>query len=237
MTLKALIIDDEPLAHKVILEYVRDVAFIDIVGQCYLATEALAVLHRQPVDLLFLDIKMPKLEGLDFLRTLPHPPLVIITSAYEEYALQSFELNVVDYLLKPFRFERFLKAVNKALEWKQLRRGGPETVAVGTPEAPKQLFIKSDKRHVQLALDDIYFLESYGNYVKVWLDKTYHLTPGTLSGFEEQLPAPDFLRVHKSFLIQGRHIDYLEGNMLVMRNGKRVPVGKNYRGATKAMLG
>ncbi|MEM1124793.1 MAG: response regulator, partial [Bacteroidota bacterium] len=120
-TLKALIIDDEPLAHMVILEYVKDIPFIEVVGQCNLATEAISALRQQPVDLLFLDINMPKIKGLDFLRTLKNPPLVIITSAYQEYALESFELDVCDYLLKPFRFDRFLRAVNKAQEVYQLK--------------------------------------------------------------------------------------------------------------------
>ncbi len=121
MSMQCLIVDDEPLAHDVILQYARDLPDLEIAGQCYLATEALAFLNRQPVDLIFLDIRMPRLSGLDFLRTLQHRPLVIITSAHEEHALESYELEVCDYLLKPFRFDRFLKAVNRAQEMLRLR--------------------------------------------------------------------------------------------------------------------
>lgn len=232
MKLRSLIIDDEPLAHKVILEYAREAPFIEITGQCYSATEALSVLNTQKVDLAFLDIQMPRLKGLDLLRTLSNPPIVIVTSAHEEYALESYELNVCDYLLKPFRFERFLKAVNKAYELHQVKQAGrpsypapPESAA----EEPGRIFVKSDKRHIQVSLADIFYLESYGNYVKVWLQEEFLLTPGTLSGFEAELPEADFFRIHKSFIIQRKYIDYVEGNTLRLKNGKELPIGKSYR--------
>ena len=162
MKLKALIIDDEPLAHKVILEYAKDVSFIEIVGQCYLATEALTLMKSQEVDLLFLDINMPKIKGLDFLRTLSQKPIVIITSAYQEYALESFELEVCDYLLKPFRFDRFLKATNRAYELSQLKNA-PQTPISTSKEIASddsnRLFIKSDKRLIQINISDIFYLE------------------------------------------------------------------------------
>ncbi len=230
MKLRALIIDDEPLAHKVVLEYVSATPFIEVVGQCYLATEALAFLHEQEVDLIFLDIQMPKIKGLDFLRTLKVKPLVIITSAYEEYALESFELEVCDYLLKPFRFDRFLKAVNRALELKQLKSPAAATpVPTSAPSEPEQLFIKSDKRLIQVALEDLFYLESYGNYVKVWLEKEFHLTPRTLSSFEAQLQHTDFHRIHKSYIVNKKQIAYIEGNFLVMKNKQQLPIGKNHR--------
>ncbi len=233
--LKALIIDDEPLAHMVILEYVKDISFIEIVGQCNLATEAIAFLQNKAVDLLFLDINMPKIKGLDFLRTLKNPPLAIITSAYQEYALESFELDVCDYLLKPFRFDRFLKAVNKAQEMYQLREGS------AINETPKKevnttLFIKADKRLINVDLSEIYYFESYGNYVKVWLKDQFHLTPRTLISFVAQVPENDFYRIHKSFLINRKYIDYVEGNFLLMKNGKQLPIGKNHRSDFKRFL-
>ncbi|MDX1942175.1 MAG: LytTR family DNA-binding domain-containing protein [Saprospiraceae bacterium] len=237
--LRALIVDDEPLAQEVIINYAQDVSFLEIVGQCYLATEALSFLSSQPVDLIFLDIQMPKLKGLDFLRTLHKKPIVIITSAYETYALESFELDVCDYLLKPFRIERFFKAVNKALEVYQLKYHIPPsalTTLETTPPVPQQLFIKSDKRFIQIDIADIYYLESYGNYVKVWLQDEYHLTPRTLSDFEMELPANDFIRIHKSFLINRKYIDYMEGNTLVMKNKATLPIGKNYRTDVKRFI-
>lgn len=237
-TLKALIIDDEPLAHLVILEYVKDVSFIEVVGQCNLATEAISFLQNQEVDLLFLDINMPKIKGLDFLRTLKNPPLVIITSAYQEYALESFELDVCDYLLKPFRFDRFLKAVNKAQEMYQLRQanieGNVTKQELGITDS--QLFIKADKRLINIDLSEIYYFESYGNYVKVWLKDQFHLTPRTLSSFVAQVPENEFYRIHKSFVIHRKYIDYVEGNFLLMKNGKQLPIGKNHRSDFKQFL-
>ncbi len=238
MTLRALIIDDEPLAHDIIDDYAREVPFLEIAGHAYLATEALGMLRNQPVDLIFLDIQMPKLKGLDFLRLLPDPPLVIVTSAYDEYALESYELEVCDYLLKPFRLDRFLKAVQKAREWHRLRRGAPDIPsAAASASAPGGcLFIKSDKRHIQLVLTEIDYLESYGNYVKVWLGDDYHLTPRTLSSFEMQLPAGAFFRVHKSYIVNRSHIDYLEGNTIVLKSGRELPLGKNYRQAFRDFI-
>ena len=233
--LKALIIDDEPLAHMVILEYVKDVPFIEIVGQCNLATEAISILQNQEIDLLFLDINMPKIKGLDFLRTLKNPPLAIITSAYQEYALESFELDVCDYLLKPFRFDRFLKAVNKAQEVYQLKNAAVEESVASGGDA-SQLFIKADKRLININLAEIYYFESYGNYVKVWLKDQFHLTPRTLSSFVEQVPENDFYKIHKSFLINRKYIDYVEGNFLLMKNGKQLPIGKNHRSDFKQFL-
>ncbi len=143
-TLKAIIIDDEPLAHNVILKYASDIPFLEIVGQFYLATEAYSILNEQKIDLMFLDINMPLIKGLDFLRTLDNKPAVIITSAYEEYALEGFELQVTDYLLKPFRFDRFLKAVN-------LVRAKTQK----STKVTEHIFIKVDKRQIQLNLSDI----------------------------------------------------------------------------------
>ena len=237
MQLNALIIDDEPLAHDIIQAYVKDIPFLNIIGNCYLATEALPVLRQQNIDLIFLDIHMPKLKGLDFLRVLKNPPIVIITSAYEEYALESFELDVCDYLHKPFRFDRFLKAANKALEWHELKnnQGQEATSKAATP--PQQLFIKTDKRHMQLDLSDIYFLESYGNYVKVWLADQFHLTLRTLSSFETQLQSQaNFIRIHKSYLINKTHVSYLEGNQVFMRNGQTVGIGKSYKSVIKQII-
>lgn len=235
--LKTLIIDDEPLAHEVILKYMEDVPFLQLQSQCYLATEAITILREEEIDLIFLDIEMPKLKGLDFLRTLKHQPIVIITSAYEEYALESYELDVCDYLLKPFRFDRFLKAVNKALERYQLqaKTAVPSPTTENNPTSPPPLFIKSDKRHIQIALSDILYLESFGNYVKVWLENEFILTARTLSSFEDQL-TDQFIRIHKSFIVNKQHVAFLEGNMAVLKNKKALPIGKSYRQGFKKFI-
>ena len=226
-TLRALIIDDEPLAHKVILQYAKDLPLLEIVGQVYKATDAYEWLQNGTVDLLFLDINMPTIKGLDFLRTLSIRPAVIITSAYEEYALEGFELQVADYLLKPFRFERFVQAVMKVRN----ASASPEATTKEESE-PQQLFIKVDKRQVQIAVQDIVYLESYGNYVKVWLADKYLLTPRTLTSFEQEL-SPQFTRIHKSYIIQRTYVDYVEGHQVKMSNGQLLPVGKNHRTTVK----
>ncbi len=226
--LRALIIDDEPLAHKVIQQYAKDVPFLSIVGQCYKATEAYAILERETIDLLFLDINMPRLKGIDFLRTLEQRPAVIITSAYEEYALEGYELRVTDYLLKPFSFERFLRAINSVR--KQHRPNSPTSSSLQPEESPhpEQLFIKVDKRQLRLNFSDIHYLESFGNYVKVWTGKSYHLTARTLISFVDSLP-PDFAQIHKSFIVRKQYIEYIEGATVVMKSQQVLPVGKNFR--------
>ena len=230
--MRCLIVDDEPLAHEVILAYMADIPFLENVGQCYLATEALAFLNTQTVDLIFLDIRMPRLNGLDFIRTLQHRPLIIVTSAYEEHALESFELEVCDYLLKPFRFDRFLKAANRAQTQFNLRRQTIVTepaLPVKASSEPAHIYVKSDKKLVKAPLDEVFYLESLGNYVKVWGEQKFLLTPRTLSSFEAQLPADSFIRVHKSFILNKKFVHYLEGNMVYLKNGKELPVGKSYR--------
>ena len=230
--MRCLIVDDEPPAHHVLLTYIADVPFLEIMGQCYHATEALTFLNSQMVDLIFLDIQMPKLNGLDFIRTLQMPPLIIITSAYEEHALESFDLEVCDYLLKPFRFDRFLKAANRAQMQFNFRQkivsNVPEDV-VKTNGEPNFLYVKSDKRLVKVLLEDICYFESFGNYVKVWGEKKFLLTARTLISFEEQLPSGSFVRIHKSFILNKKFIHAIEGNMVYLINGTALPVGKNYR--------
>jgi len=231
--ISALIIDDEPLAHQIIETYAKNLDFLDIVGNCHRATEAYALLEKQRIDLIFLDINMPELMGLDFLRTLTHQPRVIITSAFEEYAIESFELQVSDYLLKPFRFARFLRAVNKV----RGELGADAGAASGTAQQgtdkntadENYLFIKVDRQYRRVELADILYLESYGNYVKVWTGPKFLLTTRTLHSLIQELPTEDFIKIHKSFVVQKSNVDYLEGNQLVMKNGQALPVGKMQR--------
>ncbi len=232
--LTALVIDDEPLAHQIITTYAKDLDFLQITGHCHRATEAYPLLSRQPVDLIFLDINMPDLKGLDFLRTLERRPKVIITSAFEEYALESFELQVSDYLLKPFRFTRFLRAVNKVQ--KELGKTGAAAGAMTGNRPADHLFIKVDRQHRRVEFSDILYLESYGNFVKVWVGADFLLTTRTLSSLAAELPANDFLKIHKSFVVQKAKVDYLEGNQLMMPNGAALPVGKLQREAVKAWI-
>lgn len=234
--LKALIVDDEPLAHDVIIRFAKDVPDLEIIGQSFLALDALEFLRHQPVDLIFLDIQMPKLKGLEFLRLLDNRPMVIITSAYEKYALESFDLEVIDYLLKPYRFDRFLKAVRRAFDQKLLKANQTETTTARDASSPQQLFIKSDKRFIQIQIEDIYYLESHGNYVKVWQKDGFHLTPKTLQSFEDILPSPIFFRIHKSTIVNRHYIDYLEGNQIKMQNGTMLTIGRNHRQRVKQLI-
>ncbi|WP_229213959.1 LytR/AlgR family response regulator transcription factor [Dyadobacter psychrotolerans] len=230
--MRCLIIDDEPLAHEVILAYMADIPFLENAGQCYRATEALVFLSNQTVDLIFLDIRMPKLTGLDFIRTLQQRPLIIVTSAHEEHALESFELEVCDYLLKPFRFDRFLKAVNRASTQFNLRMqitsSRPKDY-LKAPTQPNFISVKTEKRLVKVLLDEIYYFEGLGNYVKVWGEQNFLLTARTMISFEENLHSESFVRIHKSFILNKKFIHYIEGNVVFLKNGSKLPIGKNYR--------
>ena len=235
--LKALIVDDEPLAHQVLLTYCENFPFVTVVGQCYSATEALSFLAEHPVDLLFLDINMPMLSGLDLLRVLKTKPQVVITSAYQEYALESFELEVTDYLLKPFSFERCLQACNKALAQCQLIEQAKSQSQFTEKECETPaIFIKVDKKQIQLNLADISCLEAYGNYVKVWRDGKSLLTPRTLSSFEQQLPSEQFIKVHRSAIVNLDHIDYVEGTKVRLLDGHELNIGKSFKSSVSELL-
>ena len=212
-SLKCLIVDDEPLAHNVIINYATDLDYIDIVAQAYRPTQALNILRSQQIDLIFLDIKMPKMTGLDMLRISSTPPLAIITSAYEEFALEGYELNVCDYLLKPFRFERFVQACHKALNQFQMQNN----IASSSNQF---IVVKSDKRLIRIEVKDIQFIESYGNYVKIWRNDEYLMTPRTLSSFEDELGTSTFFKIHKSYLVNTSHVQFVEGNNVKITNGR-----------------
>ncbi len=241
--LTTVIIDDEPLAHEIILDYLAELPFINLVGQYYSAVDALEHLNQHKIDLLILDINMPKLSGIELLRVLTNKPIVIITSAHKHFALESFELDVCDYLHKPFRFERFLKAANKAHQHHQLTRQNQQVFhhdEVATNVLNKNddtLFIKVDKKLIQLNIADIVFFEAYGNYVKVWAQNKMYLTPRTLRSFEADLIHPEstFIRTHKSFIVQKTHIIEIENSTMKMSSQQTVPIGKNYKKITKLL--
>lgn len=222
MKVKYIIVDDEPIAHRVIEQYCRELPFMHLLANCYDALQALEVLKRQQADLLFLDINMPKLTGFDFLRTLNDAPQVVVTSAYQEYALEGFELDVCDYLLKPFGFERFVKAVNKAMT--TVSRGDHPALGLGRAG----LFIKGDKKYHQIRLADILYIEACGNYSNVVLKRTEIITPEKISSVEKMLPPEGFIRVHKSFIAAVSKIDEIEGTQIKL-GSKTIPVGRVYK--------
>ena len=236
--IRSISIDDEPLAHKVVRNYCDRLDFIELEASFSSAIEALGYLTGQQVDLIFLDINMPVLKGLDFLRTLPAPPAVIITSAHQEYALDSFELDVADYLLKPFGFDRFLKAVNKVAsqlkleaDARQAPRPTPERLE---REPPQSLFVKGEKKTHQIHLSNVRYLEGAGAYVKIYLEGKMVMTLERLGHFEESLP-DHFVRVHKSFIVALNKVETIEGNRL-FTGGQEIPIGQVYKQNLKRWL-
>lgn len=212
-----LIIDDEPAARDILKKYISDAPELDLAGICKDALEARQMLKQKHIDLLFLDVHMPRLTGIDFLKSLTHPPKVILTTAYSEYALEGYELDVVDYLLKPFSFERFLKAVDKA--WSKSESSATQEHHVS---------VKADGKLYRIHFEDIFFAESRGDYVTVHTAEKKITFNHTLKDFHSQLPATSFSRVHKSYVVALSKIDYLEGNMIKI--GKHtIPVGKSFK--------
>lgn len=226
-----LIVDDEPIAHRIIERYCNDLPHLEKAGDCYDALEAMQFLSAERVDLMFLDINMPKLKGFDFLKTLANPPKVIVTTAYKEFALEGYELNVSDYLLKPFSFERFVKAVNKAVSMETPAAAplqAPAPTITKVPAGKQRLFLKGDKKHHQVAFADILFVEAFGNYAKVYLENEMIVTHEKLSTFEQLLPSDEFIRVHKSFVISVDRINLIEGNRIKI-NDHEIPIGQVYK--------
>ncbi|GAB3833295.1 LytR/AlgR family response regulator transcription factor [Hymenobacter jeollabukensis] len=226
MKLKCLLVDDEPPALEVLTAYVREVAHLELVGTCENALQAFAALQQQPVDLLFLDVKMPKMLGTEFLRSLPHPPQVIFTTAYREYAYEGFELSAVDYLLKPVSLERFLKAVAKATKT-EAPPAPPEAPAGVNSDA--FLYFRIDRKMVKVVLREVLYVEGLKDYVKI------HCAAGpalvvkqTINSMEEKLSASNFLRVHRSFIVALDKVRTYSPSHLEVA-GQEVPIGRMYR--------
>ena len=227
MTLTCLIIDDEPLARKGLREYIADVDFLHLAGEFDNPLKATAALSDQPIHLLFLDIHMPKISGVDFLKTLQHPPLVIFTTAYPQYALDGFDLSVLDYLLKPISFDRFFKAVLKAKEHYQSRQTTTQPVAQDTNK-DDYIFIKTDNKLVRLAYNEILFVEALQNYVAIHSHDKKYITYLTFKSIEESLPAELFLKVHKSYLVAVQRISSIEGNEIIVGT-HHIPISRNLK--------
>jgi DNA-binding LytR/AlgR family response regulator len=223
--IKYLIIDDEHIAHDIIKGYCDILPNMQLMSHCYDAIEALEYLGKNKVDLIFLDLNMPKLKGFEFLKTLSSPPKVIVTTAYSEFALEGYELNLIDYLLKPFSFERFLKAVNKVISspatTKQLSSEENDTTA-------SKIFLRQNKSYIQVDLNSILYIEASGNYTKVVTTDDTITIREKISDMIESLPKSGFLKVHKSFAIATTHIKSVEGNRIFIGD-HIVPIGKLYK--------
>lgn len=211
--IRCIIVEDEPLARKILEGYISRVAFLELGGSYEDAIEAMEYLRRQPVDLMFLDIHLPEIKGLAFLKTLVNPPAVIITTAYHEYALEGYELNVVDYLLKPIEFERFLTAVNKVKKDSQT----------------DYLFVNIQLKKVKIYFSEILYVESQKEYVKIVTGDNSYLTKMATHEIESLLPVADFQRIHRSFIIAVHKVRSFNSEMVEI-GGKSIPVGRGYRG-------
>ena len=219
---KCIIVEDEPLAQNVLKKYIADHPSLELVGTCTDALEAQGILNKHDVQLIFLDINLPKLSGINFIKTLLQSPLIIFTTAYPEFAVEGFELNAVDYLLKPFSFERFLKAVNKVVE----KLNNP--MVSKKEEKNSYIFFRSDKKIHKVDLENILYIEAIGDYMKVITDSGQLIINETMKNLQEELPAGSFIRVHKSFIISRSKIKYIEGNYVQIED-KSIPIGATYR--------
>lgn len=233
MKIKCLIIDDEPLAQRVIEKFIEDTPTLELVGKCKNAIEAMQFLDEAEVDLMFLDVNMPKLSGTNFLKTLKNPPFVILTTAYSEYAIEGYELDVIDFLKKPFSFERFLKAINKVherLHEKHKDKAGPvlPPVADNRRQEEEFIFVKSNKKSYKINYSDLYYVEALGDYIKIYTSEKVIITYSSMKGIEAALPVGKFMRIHKSFIINISKIKTIEGNEVELMN-RKLPIGSNYK--------
>lgn len=219
--LGAIAIDDEPIALEVIKNLSAKIPFIDLKACFTNAFEALDFLRNEKIELIFLDIKMPDISGIDFLRSIPNPPMVIFTTAYSEHAVQSFELDAIDYLLKPFSLSRFLKACNKAHQQYELKNKSNAGLL------PTSVFIKSGYEQIRVELGEILYAESNGNYMQFVLCDKKIMSRLTISEAEALLPAGMFIRIHRSYIVSKKHINKIERNNVYI-NDIEIPVGANY---------
>ena len=232
--IKVLAIDDEPLALQQLVSYIQKVAFLKLVGQCQSALEAKDILNREPVDAVFCDINMPDLNGMDFVKSLAAPPLIVFTTAYSEYAVEGFKVNAVDYLLKPFGLDDFRRAANRLKE-----RLETSPVAVPVAEMPQSnaeeddtIFIKTDYKVVKIAISDIRYIEGMSEYLKIHLEGQPKplVTLLSMKKMEEYLP-PSFMRIHRSYIVNLKRIQEVNKNRVIMDADTYLPIGDNYKEA------
>jgi len=230
--IKYLIIDDEPIAHDIIKGYCDMLPNMELMRHCYDALEALEYLRNASVDIIFLDINMPKLKGFDFLKTLRNKPKIIVTTAYKEYAIEGYELEVTDYLLKPFSFERFLKAITKVTEES---KSTDTIIQTNVSSDDERIFLHTNKKHIQVKVSEILYVEAEGNYSKVvFLDKNI-LIREKISDILQVLSKEEFIQVHKSYLVAKKHINKIEGNRITIAT-YTIPIGKLYKMNVNALL-
>ena len=227
--IRCIAVDDENLALDLIEDDIRKVPYLELVSKCRSGFEAMEILLKEQIDLIFLDIQMPDISGIQFLKSLPHKPLVIFTTAYEKYALEGFELDVIDYLLKPYTFERFLKAVNKAQDYLSVLEKVQDMNSTGEIHStPEFIFVKADYKLVKIEIAEIQYIESLKDYIKIYIVEKPVITLSSMKSVEEKLPSNEFIRVHRSFMVNIRKIQYIHRNY-VMIGDKEIPIGENYK--------
>jgi DNA-binding LytR/AlgR family response regulator len=230
---KCLIIDDEPLAIKLIRSHLTKLDSFEIAGECKNALKAIEFLKKEKIDLMFLDINMPEITGIDFLKTIPDPPYVIITTAHREYAIDGYDLDVVDFLLKPISFERFLKAINRYCN--RTRSLTKDHIANHDPGGNKYVYVQDGKNIFKLQYEDVLYLEGYGEYVKVVTPGKTYLVRESLTEFENKLSSDSFLRIHKSYIVNIQKITGFSSIHVLLRDVE-LPVGRIYREKSMSIL-
>ena len=223
-----LIIDDEPMAREILKQHIAGVEALELVGTCNNAVDAISFLKEHDVDLLFLDIQMPQLPGTNFLRTLKNPPKVIFTTAYRKYAIEGFELDAVDYILKPISFERFLKAVNKVLQVKIITQQASHPKENPAEITSSFLYFRADRKMVKIFIHDILFIESLKSYIKIVTTNKTIITKYVLSTLEEMLPGRGFIRIHKSYIVAINKIDSYNNHSIQIAKHE-LPIGRLYK--------
>jgi DNA-binding LytR/AlgR family response regulator len=235
MKTNCLIVDDEPLARELIRNHIQKLDNFEIVAECGDAMKALEALRTHKVDLMFMDIQMPQITGIEFLKTLKHPPQVIITTAYREYALEGFELDVVDYLLKPITFERFLKAVNKYFQVSSDSFGSVENYSPVNNNEDAYIYVKENKKVLKLHLNDILYIEGLSEYVKIHTPEKRIVTKTSMTSMGEKLPDNDFMRIHKSYIVSLRKIEAFTSASIEIE-GKELPIGRSFKNKVAQVL-
>lgn len=235
MKTRCLVVDDEPLAQELICSYLRKLENFEIVGQCCDAIQALQMLRENQIDLIFLDIRLPRISGIELLKILKKPPKVIITTAFREHAIDCFELDVLDYLLKPFTFERFLKAINRYFEAVQGELPAPAAPASAAQPEEAFLYVKENKKVVKILLNEILYIEGLSEYVKIFAENKKIITKTSMTQMEERLPEDCFLRIHKSYIVALKKIEAFTATSVAIP-GKELPIGRSYRNIVQNAL-
>ena len=226
-TYKCLIIDDEPLAVELIAEHASKINALEIVGSTHNPLEALEIINNQDIDLIFLDIQMPVLTGMELAKSLTNPPAIIFTTAYRDYAVESYEMNVIDYLVKPINFVRFIKAINKFIEQSESKQSEITSQSSPTKEAKDHLFVNVSRKYQRINFDDILYLESLREYVRIFTPETSYMTKSSMTDIEKQLP-DYFLRIHRSFIVNTNKVDAYTSNDVEIGT-KEIPIGISYK--------